>query len=70
MATRTLSIRLPQDDAVRLEAVALADGVTVAEEVRQAVRILIDQRRRDQNFKLRAAAALDQQRRILDELMS
>lgn len=62
------TVRLSAELAEELEAVAAADGVSVAEEIRQAVAARIDERRKDKAFQKRLREIVDQNRRVLERL--
>ena len=67
---KAMTLRLPPDQASTLEAVAQVNGVTVAEEVRQAIRARIDALRADPDFQARLRDHLDRNREILEGLAS
>lgn len=62
------TVRLSTEQAEELEAVAAADGVSVAEAIRQAVTVRIDERRKDKAFQKRLREVIDQNRRVLERL--
>lgn len=68
MDRKTMTLRLSQEQAETLEAVAQADGVPVAEAVRIAIDEHIEQRRKDRAFQDRLRASLERNRRILEKL--
>ena len=68
MEQKAFTVRLDADQAADLEAVAAADGVSVAEEVRQAIADRIERRRRDPEFQSRIKAIMEQNRRVLERL--
>jgi hypothetical protein len=68
MANKAMSVRLPDDQAAQLEAVAATDGMPVAEAVRQAVASHIESRRKDKAFQARLRASLERNRKILEKL--
>jgi hypothetical protein len=61
--TKTYPLRLEQAVAEELEFVATVDGLTVADELRHAVKAHLEQRRSDSDFqeRLRASRARDQE---------
>ena len=63
-----LSVRVPDDQAASLEAFAQFDGVAVAEEVRHAIDLLLQSRRRDPAFRKRVLAMLERSQQLLKEL--
>jgi hypothetical protein len=65
---KILSVRLPEDQATDLEMFAQFDGVAVAEEVRHAIELLLESRRKDPKFRERVLAAVERSRKLLSEL--
>jgi hypothetical protein len=65
-ATRLVTFRLPEEQAVTLETVARFDGVALAEELREGVELLIAARRDDPEFLERVRESLEKVRGILD----
>ncbi len=63
-----MTLRLSQEQAEALEAVAQADGVPVAEVVRSAITEHVERRRKDKAFQQRLRASLERNRRILEKL--
>jgi predicted transcriptional regulator len=68
MEQRAFTVRLDTDQAAELEAVAAADGVSVAEVIRQAVADRIVTRRRDPAFQARIRSIVEQNQRVLERL--
>lgn len=68
MSTKATSLRLPQEMATALAAVARADGMTISEAVRQAVDKYIASRRADRAFQDRLKKCLDEDREVLELL--
>ncbi len=66
--TKAMTLRLPADQASDLEALAEAEGVPVAEAVRQAIAAHIEARRKDKRFQARLRASLDRHRETLERL--
>jgi hypothetical protein len=66
--TRAFTVRVPQEQAEELEAIAAAEGTSVAEEVRAALTERIEARRRDKKFQARLQATMERNRRVLDRL--
>jgi predicted DNA-binding protein len=66
--TRTMTLRLPADQAEALDAVAQADGIPVAEAVRAAIAEHIERRRKDKKFQSRLQDSLARNKRILKRL--
>jgi predicted DNA-binding protein len=65
---KILTVRLPAEQAEELEAVAPANGVPMAEEVRAAIAAHIEARRNDQAFRERLRASIERNKRILKKL--
>jgi hypothetical protein len=68
MSKRAYTVRLPEDQAEDLEAVAQVDGLSVAEEIREAITERVAQRRADKAFQSRLREAIEQNRRALERL--
>jgi hypothetical protein len=68
MTNKALTLRLPVDQAEELEAIARVDEVSVNEEIRRAVAILIETRRQDEGFRERLQASLARNTEILERL--
>lgn len=68
MKTKAMTLRLPIDKAAELEAVARADGKPVSDAVREAIDLLIAERRKDSDFKSRIRRLIDEDREILERL--
>jgi hypothetical protein len=68
MSKRAYTVRLHEDQAEDLEAVAQVDGLSVAEEIRQAITERVAQRRADKAFQSRLREAIEQNRRALERL--
>jgi len=66
--TKAFTMRLPEDKAAELEAVARADGVPVSEAVRDAIDRHIDARREDSDFQARLSRLIEADKRVLDRL--
>lgn len=62
------TVRLSDDDAAELEAVARVDGVPVAEEIRRAIGDLVAERRADTEFQARLRRSIEENQAILDRL--
>jgi hypothetical protein len=65
---KSMTVRLPADQAEELEAVAEVDGVSVADAVRGAIDHHIAARRRDKEFKARLKQTIEEHQDILDRL--
>ncbi len=68
MSKRAYTVRLHEDQAEDLEAVAQVDGLSVAEEIREAITERVAQRRADKVFQSRLREAIEQNRRALERL--
>jgi len=68
MPTKAMSLRLPEDLAADLAAVAEADDVSIAEAVREAIDKHIAERRADKGFQERLKGRLEQNRKALERL--
>lgn len=65
---KAMTVRLPADQAMVLEAVAEADGIPVADEIRTAIDELIQKKRRDPEFQERLRSSLKRHKTILERL--
>jgi hypothetical protein len=63
-----MTVRLTDEQAMDLEAMAQAEGIPVAEAVRQAVATQIEARRKDKVFQARLRASLERNRKVLQRL--
>ncbi len=68
MIQKAFTVRLDANQASELEAVAAADGVSVAEEIRRAVAERIEARRKDPAFQARIRSIIEQNQRVLERL--
>jgi hypothetical protein len=68
MATKTMTLRLPLDQALALEAIARSDEMPVSEAVREAIDAHIEARRNDAAFRERLSKRIEQDREILERL--
>ena len=68
MELRAFTVRLPTDLAADLEAVAAAEGTSIAEEIRQAIGDRITAKRADAKFRARVRSIIDQNQRVLERL--
>jgi predicted transcriptional regulator len=69
MATKTMSLRLPEDLAADLDAVARADDVPVSVAIRDAIQSHIAARRGDQAFQARLKQRLREDQKVLRRLV-
>lgn len=65
---RSMMLRLDEDLAEKLQALADVEGRTLSDVIRQAIAEHIDRRRRDPEFRNVIRSALERQRRLLDLL--
>jgi len=63
-----MTLRLPSDQADELEAVARAEGMSVADTVREAITEHIARKRKDKAFRDRLRAVMERDREILERL--
>ena len=68
MDQKAFTVRLDSDQASELEALAGADGISVAEAIREAVSDLIEARRKDPGFQARIRSIIEQNQRVLERL--
>jgi predicted DNA-binding protein len=68
MATKAISLRLPEQIAADLAAVARADDVPVSEAIREAIENHITSRRADTDFQKRLKRRLEEDRKVLERL--
>ena len=68
MATKATSLRLSEQMAAELTAVARADGMPVSEAVREAIEKHIAERRADEGFQERLKHLLEEDQKVLKRL--
>jgi len=68
MATKTMSLRLPEELAAELAAVARTDDVPIAEAIREAIQHHITARRADHDFQKRLRHLLQEDRKVFKRL--
>ena len=68
MSNKSMTLRLTEDQAESLDAVARVEGVPVAEVVRTAIEAHISARRQDVAFQQRLRASIERHREILEKL--
>lgn|GEM_PF-5046295 len=66
--SRVVTVRIPVDQLGALETIASFDGVALAEELREAVQLLLEARRDDPAFHARVLASFEQARKILESV--
>ena len=67
-AQKTMTLRLPADQAEALKVIADVDGLSMSETVREAIANHIVNSCADDGFQQRLAASMERHRRILDRL--
>lgn len=65
---KTLTLRLPDEQAAELEAIARIDEATVSEEIRDAINDRIAARRADKEFQRRLREHMDRHASVLERL--
>ena len=65
---KTMSLRLPDEQAKALDALAMADETSVSEVIREAITERIEKRRADKNFQARLERAVERNKEALDLL--
>jgi predicted transcriptional regulator len=65
---KSMTLRLSDDVAAELDAVARVDGTTVADQVRSAIEDRIAARRADEEFQARRRQALKENKAALERL--
>ena len=68
MPTKVMSLRLPEDLAAELAAVAETDEMPISEAIRKAIDKHIAERRADRDFQDRLKQRLERNREILGRL--
>src|ERR1700749_2824933 len=68
MASKAISLRLPEPMAAELAAIARTQDVAVSEVIREAVENYIVSRSRDKDFQQRLRKQLEEDREILERL--
>jgi metal-responsive CopG/Arc/MetJ family transcriptional regulator len=66
--SKVISLRLPCDLAVELEAVSRVDEVPMSEVIRTAVRRHIAARRADKRFQARLREQLEKDREVMEQM--
>lgn len=64
---RATSVRLSNEEMEHLETLARFDGVAVAQEIREAVKLLIEARKQDPAFRERVKATLAKGKLLLEQ---
>lgn len=68
MAVKAMSLRLPEEKAAELAAIARTDNMPVSEAVREAIDNHIAAKRADKNFQKRLKKRLEEDREVLERL--
>jgi antitoxin component of RelBE/YafQ-DinJ toxin-antitoxin module len=68
MATKVLSLRLPEEIAAELTAVARTNGISVSKAIRFAVEDYVANERADKAFKARLKKRIEEDRETLERL--
>jgi hypothetical protein len=67
-ATKAMTLRLSEERAAELEAIARADEMSVSEAVREAVDRHIKARRADKQFRARVRKMMEDNQHVLERL--
>jgi len=68
MAVKTMSLRIPEDKAAELSAIARTDDMPVSKTILEAIDNLIEERRQDSEFQARLQKRIVEDREVLDRL--
>ena len=68
MTTSARTLRIPLDQAEALETIAGIDSVSINEEIRRAIAMHIEARRKDPEFRRRLQASIERNKEILERL--
>jgi hypothetical protein len=66
--TKNFTVRLPDDEASDIEALARAEGISLNETVRLALAEAVEKRRTDPEFKARVRRIIKEDRELLERL--
>ena len=69
MRYKAMSLRLPEEMATNLAAVARTDGVNISDAIRDAIEKHIEARRADPDFQKRLRKELERDQAILERLL-
>jgi hypothetical protein len=67
-AGKAMTLRLGQEEAAALDAIAEVEETTVADVVRLAITAAIEQRRADPEFQRRLRQSVDRHHRLMDRM--
>ncbi|MCL4555027.1 MAG: ribbon-helix-helix domain-containing protein [Actinobacteria bacterium] len=65
---KAMTVRIDDNQAEQLEAIAQAEGVSISQAVREAIAALVEARRKDVAFQERLRASVERNQRILERL--
>lgn len=65
---KMLTLRLPEEQAQELEALARVEGVSVSEEIRDAITDRVANKLQDEEFQARLKRLMEQERSVLERL--
>ena len=65
---KNLTVRLDEDLAADTEALARAEGTSLNETVKQALKEAVERRRNDPEFKVRLRRIIEEDRELLERL--
>lgn len=68
MSPKAMSLRLAENQAAELAAVARADGMPISEAIREAIDKHIAERKTDPDFQKSLKACLEEDQRVLERL--
>jgi predicted DNA-binding protein len=68
MQVKSMTLRLPREQAEALEMIATVDGRPMSEEIREALLAHVERRRSDPEFQARLKGVLEQNREALRRL--
>jgi hypothetical protein len=66
--TKNFTVRLPDEEATNVEALARAEGLSLNETVRRALVEAVEARRADPSFKERVQRIIQEDRELLERL--
>jgi predicted CopG family antitoxin len=66
--TKMLTLRLQEEQAEDLEVLARVNGVSVSEEIRDAIAARVEAKRTDREFQDRLHRLMEQERTVLERL--
>lgn len=66
--TKNFTVRLPDEVATDLEAVARAEGQSINETVKQSLIEAVERRKKDPKFRARVTRIIEEDRELLERL--